>query len=302
MTVNDHQVRVVGKDIDLRGVSVSTRELCEEARRMHGTSPVATVALAQALTGSLLMSAVTVKGPNKVGLQLRGDGPLREVYADADGLGRVRGYVGHALLEEEAGASDSPGREGLNVKEVLGTGFLSVTTDLDMADRYHGIVSLLPSDMAGNIMHYFHTSVQIPTYASIAVDLHEDGSVAAAGGFLVQNIPGKHDSSLAEVEGNILGLPPLLRLLREEGGTARIMEGVFHGYRHEVLGREEISYTCPCSRERVERTLIALGQDELEDMLVQDMGAEIKCEFCARQYTLNADDLLELLRRLSENT
>ena len=291
---HDKQLRVVGKDIDLRAVCVVTTALCEEARQKHGTIGVATEALAQALTGALLTGAVTVKGWNKVGLQFRGEGPLGEIYADANGQGHARGYVGNP-------AAELPRVDGSwDLKAALGTGFLSVTTDLDLAERYHGVVSLLPGEMAPNLVHYFDTSAQIPTYVGLTVELNEDGSVAMAGGFLVQNIPGTNAGSLRDVEGNILGLPRLSRLLREEGGMQKLMEGVFRGYRHDVLGEDDVAYVCPCSRARVERTLIALGQDELEDMLVQDMGAEIKCEFCAETYSLNADDLLELLRQVSE--
>ncbi len=290
--MQDGRLRVVGHGLDVRAVSVTTTAICEEARRRHGGSALATVALSRALTTALLVGAMTVKDRHRVGLQFRGDGSLGEVYADADGLGNVRGYVMNPFAE-------IPPVDGhYDLAAGLGNGFLSVTSDMGLKERYAGIVELTTRDFAGDVMHYFQQSAQTPTYAAVGVSLNDDGSVEAAGGFLVQSLPGKGENPLRQVEGNILGLPPLMGLLREKEGRQRVVDGIFHGFEHDVLADEPIRYSCPCSRERVERTLIALGESEVADMLASDAGANVRCEFCNEQYSFTAGDLENILDRM----
>lgn len=288
--MHDVLLRTVSHELNLRAACVRTVAVCEEARRCHGTSPLATIALGRALNCALLMSTL-VKGRHKVALQYCGDGPLREIYADADGLGHVRGYVRHPDVTGQF----VDGRPDVGV--ALGKGVLSVTTDLGVRDRYQGIVPLQSGEVGPDFGYYLATSMQIPSIVNVGTFVDASGGVVAAGGFLVQCLPGAGQEQLAEIEGNILGLPPLAGLLGVEQEPARLLAQIFHGYRYELFAPEPVWYACPCNRARVERTLIALGTAEIRAMIAEDGGADVRCEFCGRHYRLSARDLEELLQR-----
>jgi molecular chaperone Hsp33 len=290
MSTRDFMVRAYAPELNVRLACVDATGASEEARRRHDATPLATVALSRAICGALLMGA-TLKGRERVGLQFKGDGPLREVYADADGEGNVRGYVLNPLAE-------LPLLEGrYDVAGGLGTGILNVTSDLGMRDNYQGIVPLESGEMGYDLANYLLKSAQIPSIVNLAVWLHDGGPVAAAGGFLIQALPGATAETLAELEGNVLGLPPLSRMVRDGLSPEEVLARLMHGHRYETLAVEPVRYRCRCSRERVERTLIALGEAELTDMAATNHGAEVKCEFCGERYLFSELDLLALIHR-----
>ncbi len=287
----NRRVRVTSRELNLRGVALVTTGLCEEARLRGGGGPLAAAALGRALNAALLASTM-VKGNHRIGLQFKVAGPLKEVYADADGEGNVRGYV----LAPDAEAPPRPDGQP-DVNRGLGAGVLSVTSDLGLRERYQGIVPLLHGDIAGDLAHYFSVSAQIPSHVDLGFWLGDDGSVAAAGGLLLQNLPGAGEDAFARLEGNLLGLPPLQTVLRREDAPEYMLERVFHGFQYEVNATEPVSFRCPCSRSRVERTLIALGEDELQDMIEKEAGAEVRCEFCNEFYRFDRTELESLLDR-----
>jgi molecular chaperone Hsp33 len=232
-------------------------------------------------------AGAVVKGKDRVGLQFRGSGPLAEVYADADGEGNVRGYVSNPLV-------DASPHEWQDVGKALGAGVLNVTTDMKMRHQYRSVVPLLKGDVTGDVEYYFQTSVQIPSVMDLGTWLHDDGTVAVSGGYLLQALPGAAKNALAELEGNLFGLPPLRTLMADEEGLHRLLERVFMGYAFTATAAP-LRFHCPCSRSRVERTLIALGAEELQDMLEKEQGAEVRCEFCCEHYSFLADDLREII-------
>ncbi len=289
----DHIVRVTSRDLNVRAACVNATATCEEARRRHQSSPLASVALGRTMSAALLLGA-TLKDQQRVGVQFKGTGPLREVYADSDGAGNVRGYV----LRPEA---EVPLREGrLDISKGLGAGVVSVTTDLGMRDVYQGVVELVDGEMSQDIAHYLLSSAQIPSIVELGVHMADDGSIAGAGGFLVQVLPGENEGALRKLEGNILGLPPASVVAKEGLEPLDILERVFSGFDIEVVAEDPVAYQCRCSRERVERTLIALGCDELESMVAENHGAEVKCEFCAEFYRFTEDELQELIQQAAE--
>jgi molecular chaperone Hsp33 len=293
MALNDHWLIATSAELNVRVVCVDSTQLCEEARRRHETKPLATVALSRALTGALLMGS-SLKGKQRVGLQYRGSGPLKEIYADADGEGNVRGYALNP-------GADIPLREGrFDIAGGLGAGILSVTTDLGLRDTYQGVVALESGEMAADLANYLYKSAQIPSIVNFGVWLNENESVGAAGGFLVQALPGAKDEILEDLEGNVLGLPPLSTMVRDGMSPEEILGRIMHGYRYEILATGEVHYSCRCSRDRVERTLIALGSNELRDMATENHGAEVKCEFCGERYSFTETELIDLVERAQE--
>lgn len=286
----DHLVRAFCPELNVRVACVDATAAAEESRRRHQSTPLATVALSRAVAGALLMGS-SLKGNQRVGLQFKGNGPLKEVYADADGEGNVRGYVVNP-------AADLPLRDGrFDVAGGLGLGLLNVTTDLGLRNTYQGVVALESGEMALDLANYLAQSAQIPSVVSLGVYIETDGSVGAAGGFIVQAMPGASPDALSQLEGNILGLPSWSVMAKDGLEPADIVQRIFAGHGFEVLSSEAVRYRCRCSRERVERTLLALGETELRDMAATNHGAEVTCEFCSEHYAFTEEELLELVAR-----
>lgn len=283
-------VRAYSPDLNVRVACVDATAAAEEARRRHQSMPLATVALARAVTGALLMGS-SLKGNQRVGLQYKGNGPLKEIYADADGEGNVRGYVVNPK-------ADLPLRDGrFDVAAGIGLGYLNVTTDLGLRNTYQGVVALESGEMALDLANYLSQSAQIPSVVSLGAYVEGDGRVGAAGGFLVQAMPGATPEVLTRLEANILGLPVWSAMAKDGLEPEDIVQRILAGHGFEVLSSEAVRYRCRCSRERVERTLLALGEDELRDMAATNHGAEVTCEFCSERYAFTEGDLLTLIER-----
>lgn len=286
----DHLVRAYSPELNVRVACVDATAAAEEARRRHQSTPLATVALARAVAGALLMGS-SLKGNQRVGLQYKGNGPLKEVYADADGEGNVRGYVLNP-------AADLPLRDGrFDVAGGIGLGFLNVTTDLGLRNTYQGVVALESGEMALDLANYLSQSAQIPSVVSLGVYVEGDGRVGAAGGFLVQAMPGAAPEVLTRIEANILGLPTWSAMAKEGLEPEDVVQRILSGHGFEVLASDPVRYRCRCSRERVERTLLALGEEELLDMAATNHGTEVTCEFCSEHYAFSEGELRALIER-----
>ncbi|HWP33985.1 MAG TPA: Hsp33 family molecular chaperone HslO [Thermodesulfobacteriota bacterium] len=289
----------------LRGLAAVTTELVEEARRRHGTFPTATAALGRALTAALLLGA-TLKGEERISLQFNGDGPLQEVFAEADAHGRVRGYVRRPGIH-------LPSKDGkLDVGGALGRrGTLQVLRWMPEGAPYQGVVPLVAGEIAQDLAYYLTVSEQIPSTVALGVYVEPDGRVTAAGGFIVQRLPANGTVSVdaealtpeearivERVEANLAPLPGVSALVRE-GATARaLFETALAGLEPRVLAEGPAAFFCPCSRERVARTLVTLGPDDLERLAREQGGTTVTCHFCNTDYRVGADELRAMAEEL----
>ena len=300
----DSLARAIAAGGRLRGIAAVTTDTVDEARRRHGTYPVASAALGRALTAALLLGS-TLKGDERVSLQFNGSGPLREVYAEADAHGRVRGYVRRpeVLL---------PSRNGkLDVGGALGpTGTLQVMRWSPGGQPYHGVVPLVSGEIAEDLASYLTVSDQIPSVVALGVFVEPDGRVSAAGGFMVQRMPldGAHawngaadapltaeESRIIErVEQNLAPLPGVSALVRGGATPRALLDTALAGLEPQVVAEGPVEFFCPCSQERVIRTLVTLGADDLERLARDHGGTTATCHFCNTDYRFEADDLLRL--------
>lgn len=284
----DVLVRAIGVDGAVRALAVRSTGVGEKLRVAHDASPTAAVALTRAATAALLVGG-TLKGREQVGIQIKGDGPLGEVYAIADARGHVRALVGdpHADLP--------PRPDGrFDIGASIGAGQLVVTRSLGMKEPYRGVVPLVTGEIAEDLAHYFLVSEQKPTAMGLGERV-EPGGVKAAGGFLLQALPGTDDDALARIEQRIGSLPPLSRLFAEgiapEDLLRRLLLDIV------VLETLPVSFQCPCGRERYEEALVALGAEELQRLIDEQPVAEVVCHFCNTRYYFRRDDLKALLER-----
>ena len=287
----DQLVRAITAGGMVKAVAVSTRELTERARNIHKTLPVGTAALGRTLAAASMMGNALKAPDASLTLQIKGGGPLGTILAVSDAAGDVRGYVQNPHI-------DLPLREDgkLDVGAAVGCdGTLTVIKDLRMKEPYVGSVGLLGGEIAEDLAAYFVESEQIPTACALGVLVDRDQSVKAAGGYLIQLLPDAGEDVIAKVEGGVLAAGAVTGLLDRGLSPAELLRTVLSDFEVEILETCPITYRCYCSRDRVERALISMGVAELEDMMAQQGGCELGCQFCDETYRFSAQELRELL-------
>ncbi len=293
--MKDYMVRGTGGGGQIRVVAVASTGVVEEARRRHRTTPVATAALGRLLTAAAIMG-VDLQREDTLTLRLLGNGPLGAVVAVADPGGLVRGYVQEPMV-------DLPPRvDGkLDVARAVGGGTLVVARDLGLREPYVGSVPLITGEIAEDITNYYLVSEQIPSAMALGVLVDRDHLVLAAGGWLVQLMPGHGEDIAEQLETNISRMGPVSRDIERGLVPEEMVHRLLDGLEPVIYGCHPITFACRCNRSRLAGLLAALGKDELEEMRVQERGAEIKCHFCGEYYHFSAEDLVDIIAGLSEN-
>ena len=290
----DKLVRAMTAGGAVKAVAVTTRSLTEQARNMQKTLPVATAALGRTLMGASLMGDMLKEERGALTLQIKGGGPLGTILAVSDWEGNVRGYVHNPQV-------DLPLREDgkLDVGAAVGcSGTLTVIKDLGMKEPYIGSVGLLGGEIAEDLAAYFVESEQIPTACALGVLVDRDQSVKAAGGYIIQLLPGAGEDVIAKVEGGVMAAGPVTALLDRNPEPEALLRTVLSDFDVEILETSPIAYKCYCSRDRVERALISMGAEELEALLAEQGGCELGCQFCDKVYRFSAQELQALIDRL----
>ena len=287
-------VRAMTRDGFVKAVAVESRDIVERARQIHKTLPTATAALGRLLTAASMMGNMQKIDNGSLTLQVKGGGPLGTVLAVSDAAGNVRGYVQNpqiSLLEKYRGKLDvgaAVGRDGM----------LTVIRDLQMKEPYIGIMQLVSGEIAEDITEYFAQSEQTPTACALGVLVDTDQSVRAAGGYLLQLLPGAPDAVIDTLEAGIQKAGAVTALLDQGMGAQALLETVMAGMDLEILETTPVAYRCYCSRERVESTLISLGRKELGEIVDEGKPIDISCQFCDTIYTFTPQEIAEILRNL----
>lgn len=296
--MQDHIVRAMTKDGWVKAVAVSSREIVERARQIHKTLPTATAALGRLLSAASMMGNMQKVDDGSLTLQIKGGGPLGMLLAVSDAEGNVRGYVENpqiSLLEKYRGK--------LDVGTAVGTdGMLTVVRDLRMKEPYVGSVELVSGEIAEDITQYFVQSEQIPTACALGVLVDVDQSVRASGGYLLQLLPGAPDETIDRLEAGIRDAGNVTAMLDAGLTPEEILKKVMASFELEILETTPVAYRCTCCRERVEKTLLTLGVEELEEIVRAKETLHIDCQFCDKIYDFTPENVREILNQLSENS
>jgi molecular chaperone Hsp33 len=287
--VVDSLARVVAADGTVRGLAAVTTALVEEARQRHGTLPTATAALGRALTAALLLGALSKAG-ERVSLEFSGDGPLGGILVDAGPEGDVRGFVSRPRTH-------LPARCGkLDVGGALGQGLLCVMR-LPLGDvaPYRSIVPLVSGEIGSDVASYLAGSEQTPSVVGVGVFVERDGRVGAAGGYLLQAMPGAHPGTIDRLEENVGAASSPSELVRDGLDAPRILERLLSGFPARPAGDHPVGFRCRCSRQRVTAAILAMGRAELLDVLDGEGRTQVVCEFCGERYLVEQDELRQLL-------
>ena len=294
--MSDQLVRAISKDGYVKAVAVSTRELTERARQIHKTLPVATAALGRTLAAASMMGNALKGEGASVTLQINGGGPLGRILAVADNEGNVRGTVDNPAVElplRSDGKLDVGSAVGLD-------GTLTVIKDLNMKEPYVGSVGLLGGEIAEDLAAYFVESEQIPTACGLGVLVDRDQSVLAAGGYLIQLLPGASEDIITMVEGGIMAAGSVSALLQKNDDPEAMLREVMSDFNLEILEKSPIEYRCYCSRDRMESALISLGPQQLQELIDEQGSAELCCQFCDNVQNFSREQLEALLKDMGK--
>ena len=292
--MKDYLVRGMSMDGFVKAVAIRSTELVRRGAQIQKTSPNATAAFGRALTAASMMGNMQKVENGSMTLQIRGGGPIGTITVVSDAVGNVRGCVTEPnvpLVEKY------PGK--LDVGATVGTdGTLTVIRDLQMKEPYIGSVQLVSGEIGDDVTAYFVQSEQVPTACALGVLVDRDHSVKAAGGYLIQLMPGAGEDTIAKVEGGIMAAGAVSAILEKNDDPEAMLRTVMSDFDLKILETCPVSYKCYCSRERVERALISLGRDELEQMLSEQGGCQLTCQFCDAVYDFSAEDLKGLLKNM----
>jgi molecular chaperone Hsp33 len=292
MITHDYLVRATALDERVRAFALNATGVVGELQRRHDTHPAVTAALGRTAMGALLLSAASLKEKDQVlSVEVRGGGPAGRILATANGHGQVRGMVGNPHVHAES-------RNGkLNVSGVVGSeGYLSVTRDLGMRDTYRGMVELVSGEIGDDLAFYLARSEQTPSAVGVGVFVLPDLRVEAAGGYLIQLLPGLSDDEIAAIEARIAALPHPTELIRQGTTPEEVLQRIFpEGF--ELGDRYPVAFHCPCSRERFESALASLGTDEIQRIIDEEDQpyTEVVCHFCNEAHHFSPDEMQAIL-------
>lgn len=290
----DQIVRAIAGDGKIKAVGISAKDMVEHARQVHKTLPLATAALGRALMGVSVMGDMMKEEQASVTLQIKGDGPLGTIVAVSDSQGNARGYVHNGeveLLEKEPGKLDVGAGVGCD-------GTLTVIRDLNLKEPYVGSIRLVSGEIADDISAYFVESEQIPTACALGVLVDTDQSVTAAGGYLIQLLPGADEDLIGKLEHNIMKVGHATGILKQGKSAADLLRAVLEGFDPEILEAHPVEYRCYCNRDRVVRALVSMGREELASLIEEQGQAELTCQFCDKVYHFTKQELEDLLASL----
>lgn len=291
MPTKDNMIRALSANGGVVFCGLDSTEMVREAERIHKTSAVTSAALGRLLTAASMMGMMLKTEDASITLRLAGGGPAGTVLAVANGDGCARGYVQNPVVElplRPDGKLDVGGAVGKQ-------GTLSVVRDLGMKEPYVGQIPLASGEVAEDITAYYAVSEQIPTVCALGVLVNPDLSIACAGGYLIQLLPGATEAEISQIEENIGKMSSVTALLSAGKGPEEIMQLAMDGFDAQLLDSRRVGYRCDCSLARVERALASLGRAELEEMAAEQEEAEVCCQFCDKKYRVPLKKLLAQL-------
>ncbi|WP_077329985.1 Hsp33 family molecular chaperone HslO [Virgibacillus siamensis] len=284
--MKDYLVKATTWDGMVRAYAATTTNTVEESRRRQDTYATASAALGRTVTITAMMGAM-LKGDNSLTVKVEGNGPIGVIVADGNAIGDVRGYVTNPHVDFDLNAKGK-----LDVARAVGTeGNIGVVKDLGLKDYFTGQVPIVSGEISEDFTYYFANSEQIPSAVGAGVLVNPDQSILAAGGFIVQVMPGASEELIAVLEDKIQNFPAISTLIREGNSPEQILERLFGKDEVKIHETLPVQFKCKCSRERLENAIMGLGSEEIQKMIDEDHGAEATCHFCNEKYHFTENEL-----------
>lgn len=283
-----------GKE-EIRAFAITAKETVETARQNHNTTPVVTAALGRMLSGAAMMGMMMKDERDLLTLQVRGDGPIGGITVTADNDGHVKGFANENNVDIPLKR-----RGKLDVGGAVGNGFLRVMRDTGAKEPYVGTVELMTGEIAEDLTYYFAQSEQTPSAVGLGVLVDTDYTVKRVGGFIVQPLPDATDETIELLENNIKNIQSVTDMLDAGLSPEDILREVLKGMDVSVLETKNVSFVCDCGRERIMKSLIALPNEDIQEMIDEGKPIEVRCQFCNKTYDFSVDTLQEILKQKSK--
>ncbi len=286
----DKILRALAADGFVKMAVITARDMVQKAHEIHGTSPTASAALGRTLCATSLLGNMLKGEKNSLTVRIQGGGPAGLILAVSDCRGNVRGYIDNPAVDLPLRADGK-----LDVGGAVGReGMLTVSRDLGLKEPYIGSTELVCGEIAEDFTQYLLESEQVPSACGLGVLVSGDRSIRAAGGFIVQLLPGADETLIETLEDNIFYMDQLTTIL-DEDGAEEVFAQVLKGLDYELLEQSPVEYRCGCSRERVAEALSVIERRELEEMIAEGRDIEVGCDFCGQKQLFTPADLRALL-------
>lgn len=290
--MSDYMVRATAANAQIRAFAATTLETVETARQAHNTSPVVTAALGRLLTAGVMMGSMLKSPKDLLTLQIKGSGPVKGMTVTANMEGHVKGY---AIEPQVILPANAKGK--LDVGGIVGNGMLCIIKDMGLKEPYVGQTVLQTGEIGDDLTYYFATSEQTPSSVGLGVLMNTDNTVKRAGGFIIQLMPFAEEEVISKLEHNLMNITSVTALLDQGMTPEQMLERVLDGFDVEINDRQPCSFTCNCSKDRVEKALISVGKKDLTEMIEDGKDIEVNCHFCGKNYIFSVEDLKAIYQK-----
>ncbi len=290
----DKLIRATAKDGQIRVIAAITTELVDKATKTHECSPTASAALGRMLTGGVLMGAMLKNKTDSLTLQINGGGEAKGIVVTAHSDGSVKGYIGNPNVELPLNAKGK-----LDVGGAIGkNGDLKIIKDMGLKDPYIGQVPIYTGEIGDDLAYYFTVSEQTPSAVALGVLVDKDLSTKAAGGFIIQMMPGASEFLADIISYRLEEIPSVTSMIEKGMSIEEILEYVFEDMDLKTYDAIVPEFRCDCSRERVERVLLSVGKKDLQEIYEDGKNEEILCHFCNKGYEFKPEDIKKLIEEI----
>lgn len=293
--MNDYLVRAISDNEEVRAFAVTTRNLVEEARKIHDNSPIAIAALGRTLSAALIMGDMLKSEKDLITIHIQGEGPLKQVLATANNKGEVKGYCSNPEVVLPPNAQGH-----LNVGGAIGRGVLTVVKDYGLKEPYVSQVQLVTGEIAEDLTYYFAQSEQTPTAIGLGVLLNKDVTICQAGGFLIQLLPHAQEKTVAAIETNLKRFTSVTDVYRQGKTPEDLLSILLDGIGVQFLERKEVRFACHCTKEKGLHALATLGIETLNELIHKGEDQEVCCEFCGKKYVYGKKDFEFVLHSMQK--
>lgn len=290
----DYLVRGTAANDFVRAFAVTTRGVTEKALERHNLSPVASAALGRTLAAALMMGADMKNEKDVLTIQFLCDGPIGGITATSNSRGEVKGFV------ENPSVILPPNEFGkLDVGGAVGKGTLHILKDIGLKEPYAGEVDIRNGEIAEDLTYYFAVSEQVPSVVSLGVLTdRDDYHILCSGGYIIQLMPDCPEEIISNLERACISAPPVTTMLRDGGTPESILNSLLGPMNFRVMETMPVAFRCDCSRQRVEKALIAMGRGEIRSLIAEGKPVTLNCHFCNTDYTFTTEELIDVLQKL----
>lgn len=288
--MTDKILKSISKNGHFRAFALDSTLTVREAQERHQTMPTSTVALGRTLIAAQILGA-NEKGDSKITVKILGDGAMGAIVAVADAKGNVKGYVQNKDLDYKKASTGE-----VLVAPFIGNGFFVVIKDMGLRQPYTGQTDLITGEIGEDLAWYFLSSEQTPSSVGLNVLLNDgEDSVKIAGGFMLQALPDATDDEITLMEKNIKAMPSISEMLLKEKPLEAMLAALYGELEYTILAESPLVFACDCSKERFAEGLQSLGSQALTEIIEEDHGAEVLCQFCGRKYEFTEKELNDLI-------